>query len=242
MFCKNCGAELQENAKFCPKCGTLVAEKPQAGAGTPATNDLTAKPSAFSADAAAQRAGFAARGNRGAVGTKATPKMLRLLAIAAVALVAIIVFVNVLKGGGSGFGSPEEAFEAYYNGMVQQDYDRSLKAMPDFVIAYLGGEDGAKAYLQQSYRDSYQQYIENGDQITYKAPGSMEADSAIDIIEPDLNNWFGTDVKLDGLAEVKYEFIAQNEDTGTDYSDSGYTEYGIKYKGKWYFVDYLSGM
>ena len=24
MFCRNCGAELQENASVCPKCGTAV--------------------------------------------------------------------------------------------------------------------------------------------------------------------------------------------------------------------------
>ena len=29
MFCKNCGAEIADNAVFCPKCGSKVS--PQAG-------------------------------------------------------------------------------------------------------------------------------------------------------------------------------------------------------------------
>lgn len=28
MYCKNCGAEIKNNAKFCPKCGSLVNEPP----------------------------------------------------------------------------------------------------------------------------------------------------------------------------------------------------------------------
>ena len=26
MFCRNCGAQLKEGAKFCPKCGTPVTQ------------------------------------------------------------------------------------------------------------------------------------------------------------------------------------------------------------------------
>ena len=28
MFCKNCGSELSDSAKFCTKCGTKVEAKP----------------------------------------------------------------------------------------------------------------------------------------------------------------------------------------------------------------------
>ena len=27
MFCKNCGAELKDDVKFCPSCGTAISEK-----------------------------------------------------------------------------------------------------------------------------------------------------------------------------------------------------------------------
>ena len=28
MFCKNCGNKLSDGAKFCPFCGTMIAETP----------------------------------------------------------------------------------------------------------------------------------------------------------------------------------------------------------------------
>ena len=35
MFCKNCGTQLKEGAKFCPKCGTPVTPMPGAGQAGP---------------------------------------------------------------------------------------------------------------------------------------------------------------------------------------------------------------
>ncbi|MGN0361534.1 MAG: zinc-ribbon domain-containing protein [Bilifractor sp.] len=40
-FCKNCGNEFPEGAKFCPKCGAQVEENPTAGSGS--TNQPTGK-------------------------------------------------------------------------------------------------------------------------------------------------------------------------------------------------------
>lgn len=31
MFCKKCGAEIADNAAFCPKCGERVNQVPPAG-------------------------------------------------------------------------------------------------------------------------------------------------------------------------------------------------------------------
>ncbi len=35
MYCKNCGCEIADGAKFCSQCGTLVESEPQTAAGTP---------------------------------------------------------------------------------------------------------------------------------------------------------------------------------------------------------------
>ena len=36
MFCSHCGAQLSENDKFCPKCGTKCMRNPVAGAASEA--------------------------------------------------------------------------------------------------------------------------------------------------------------------------------------------------------------
>ena len=37
MFCKNCGAEINEGAAFCLKCGAKVGLQPEAGSGIATT-------------------------------------------------------------------------------------------------------------------------------------------------------------------------------------------------------------
>ena len=41
MYCKNCGSEIAEGAKFCSQCGTLVESAPQPAA-APVTHDIPA--------------------------------------------------------------------------------------------------------------------------------------------------------------------------------------------------------
>lgn len=38
MFCKNCGAEIDDNAVICPKCGVSVKENKPAASSTDAPN------------------------------------------------------------------------------------------------------------------------------------------------------------------------------------------------------------
>ena len=81
-------------------------------------------------------------------------KKLPVMIGAVVLILAVIMLLrSCAKGPGSGFGSPEEAFDAWMTGFCQQDFDLALRAEPDFVIKYEGGEDRLKETLQRNYNN-----------------------------------------------------------------------------------------
>lgn len=204
-YCYKCGAEMSEEDKFCPECGTAVVELGEKKRETAPVNK----------------------------------KVFAIGAAALIVIVAIVVLVSVLKGSGSGFDSPEEAFEAWMNGYMQHDFDLRLRAEPDFEIKHDGGETEVKKLLQEGYEQQIAKYEESGNTAIYDAVGSytLDKDEAEAVIQH-INNEFDVDAKISEVAVVDYKLTVRTKsgmETDPHYDSSGYA---IKYKGKWYFINY----
>ena len=94
LFCKQCGAQLGEGAKFCPGCGAVVeaAPPPQYGqAAPPPQYGQAAPPPQYGQAAPPPQYGQAAAPKKGL-----SKKLLLIIIIAAVAVAAVLILVNVL--------------------------------------------------------------------------------------------------------------------------------------------------
>ena len=233
MFCSKCGAEIQAGAKFCSVCGT-PAPANDAGAGnktTPLKPGLHASAPNVGAGAAGK-----ARNNKP-------------LLVGAMALVVVVVLLVVLlkgcaggsaKGSKGGFNSPEEAFEAFFNGYSSQDFDLMMSAFPDFWIEYFGGEEAERALLQSNYENDWAGVYADGLQyISYRATGhTMVSDEEAAQVEKDINDGFSVDVHVTEAATVDYELTKNWGPTKDTEDTSAYTGgYAYKYEGKWYYYN-----
>lgn len=64
MFCQKCGNQLEENAKFCPKCGAGVETTPPAQTTAAGSNTVTDAKAAEPVKPVTQTAKAAAAGTR----------------------------------------------------------------------------------------------------------------------------------------------------------------------------------
>ncbi len=246
MFCTKCGAEIAEGSKFCIRCGTPVVNggahaKVERSPANPSSAVLQPD-TALTADAPA--AGPSPEiyvGNTAATPRKRDTK--KLFPLGAAALVIIIAVVLVFfRGPKTGFDSPEEAFDAYNNGIYNHDLDQVLQASPDFLIAYNGGEDSMKANLEASYSDIYAA-PEGAFYFVYRAIGHTSlSEEARETLRSNINAALNTDVKITDAAEIAYECKAKYRDDGHEVpvtSSTGGTVfaggYAIQCKGKWYY-------
>ncbi len=149
MYCKNCGAMVNDGERFCVQCGTgvSVATKAQVEASIPVLHKESVKqqPSPSSrqtAEAVTELTHKSRKGSFwvfGAIGT----------AVGALLLAVILFATGVLSfGSGSlhtnarlecpGFNTPEDAAKAYLIGLKDQDLDmmRSSFAIESYVDHY----------------------------------------------------------------------------------------------------------
>lgn len=215
MYCIKCGNELKEGMKFCTKCGTPVVGN--TGTGEPAKtsvgSEVGKRPKAIS-------------GNKKVFGIGAVA-----------ALIVILVLGSLMKGSGAGFSSPEKAMEAYLDGFSHADFDRMLKAYPDFVVKYNGGKDSLLEGIQSNYNGQFGDYADQGYEFVYKATGhSMLDKDEAKKVEQEINDAFDINVKFPDVATIDYEII-MTHGAETTVSDSHIGGYAVKYKGKWYYFN-----
>lgn len=119
MFCKKCGKELKDGAKFCPYCGTKVEEKPKEKAEEKANAKVKEKEPAMPSD----------ERQDGPPKKSALPLIITLAAVAAVTL-AVVAGI-VLHGGKKG-KTPALA-DIEYAGLetFQSGQDASDEASPE---------------------------------------------------------------------------------------------------------------
>ncbi len=127
------------------------------------------------------KSGLYAQAPNAGAGAAAKARNNKPLLIGAVALVVVVVLLVVLlkgdaggsaKGSKDSFNSPEEAYEAFFNGYSSQDFDLMMSAFPDFWIEYFGGEEAERQQLQSNYENDWAGVYADGLQyISYRATG-----------------------------------------------------------------------
>ncbi len=124
MFCKKCGAQVKDGAKFCHKCGFV----------------MTPSPSMNSPE----------WGQSGAV--KITPPkkskkplililvIAAILIIAAIAVLVILFVLPKLTDSGNGVSSGEKAIETYLEAYAEEDADTMMNLVPADVLENIQDE------------------------------------------------------------------------------------------------------
>ena len=144
MFCKKCGTQLKENAKFCASCGTSVVIEQQDAPVKPVQPQVAADPFAqpVQPQAAAdpfvqpvqpqvapqpQQWGPMMQPTKEKKHGKA-PLVIG-LSIAALVVVLAVVIILLFACGGGGAASAQEAAEAYFEALNEEDFDASGNGM-----------------------------------------------------------------------------------------------------------------
>jgi hypothetical protein len=176
MFCKYCGAPLNDGSRFCMRCGKEVAIAPppvQPQAPIPPQTPVSPQaPVMAQTPAAPQPAAPAviapppvkSQKSRywlfGACGT----------AVGAILLAAILLIAGVFSAGGGriegpGFATPEDAAKAYLEGLKNQDVDAMISAFA--VETYAENYDFAALVERiRSYQPTLEMRMPSGNEYT----------------------------------------------------------------------------
>lgn len=119
MFCKNCGAQISETTRFCPKCGTAATPPPS----------VTSPNSSFSSQ---QSSSFSTTAQSTAAKIKKNP--IQLILIVAGVLVLLIIVIAFCNRSKNGMKSSSEAAGAYLVAAYHEDVDDILDLVPDKVL------------------------------------------------------------------------------------------------------------
>lgn len=137
MFCRNCGAKLEDGANFCWNCGSQVAATETAAntAADRATNTATDRAAAADTAKAAETVGAAkaAKPRRGNAPKNMNDKtrLYVCIAIAAVIVAAIVVCCVLFLGGSSGEYKDKMAQADQF--MTNMDYDNAVMAYNEAI-------------------------------------------------------------------------------------------------------------
>ena len=124
MFCKNCGFQMKDTAKFCPKCGTANTPPPPT---PPQQSNFTPQP-----NTPQQSPSFSSTVQSTAVKTKKNLLPLIIVGVGIVILIVVIIaFCNRSKNG---MKSSSEAAGAYLVAAYHEDVDDILDLVPDEVL------------------------------------------------------------------------------------------------------------
>ena len=173
---------------------------------------------------------------------KLSKKKLSVIGGVALLIVVILVVSSLLKGSGSGFNSPEEAYDAWNNGYYLHDFDLALKAWPDFDIEYQGGEAAVRAKLQSQYdNEGLAEMLADYDSTYgYEAVGHTNfPESQVEELSQKMTNFYGKDIKISDIAIIERQFFSTYGGERLDVENETEQEtdgYAVKYKGKWYYL------
>ena len=255
MFCKKCGTQLNENAKFCAVCGTPVTTNANQQMQQPAQQaagqaDPFAQPqqTASQVDPCAQPQQAMQQGKQVQQQWSPTMKPKKskaplILGIVGAALVVVIALVVVLLfacGGGKGASSPQEAAEAYFAALN----DKDLGDIKDIMYPAVFNE----AYDEDLYEDDefVEMVLETTGPIvdaenpksasfgTVKITDKENASTAtVKSYNSNLKNADGY-VKIEKAADVKGSVVIKVDGEKATYKFSGTV---VMADGKWYIAN-----
>lgn len=230
MFCKNCGFQIKDTARFCPNCGTANTPPPI----PPQPNNFAPQPSNFTPQ---QNSSFSPNAQSIAVKTK---KPLIIVGVGIVILIVIIIafcigFTGHGAGGGSkgGYRKATEAAEAGLTAQYTRDAATMMKLWPEEAKEYY--EDAAnltEEQLQermQSRMDNNRFFSMYGDNISAIVDDNSDPISDIEVIQyvnSILDNYGIT--ADDAIWFADCTLVLDDEEKGS------FDVYVYKYNGRWY--------
>ena len=173
MFCKNCGFQLKDTARFCPKCGTANTPPPippQPSNFTPQPNNFAPQPNNF---APQQNSSFSPNAQSIAVKTK---KPLIIVGVGILILIVIIIafcigFTGRGAGGGSkgGYKKATEAAEAALTAEHTADAATMMKLLPAEGKEYWEDDKNlTEKQLQDYMQNRMNSYSRKYDEVSVK--------------------------------------------------------------------------
>lgn len=214
MFCKNCGAQLNEGAKFCPKCGT------------PAVNG---------------NAGGNSGGYQGGASPVQPQKKPPYLAIGLIAIVVVVVIVLAVVLGKTVFGKGyEKPIKTLMKGVEEQDGEMILSAFSENTIEAMEDQSGLDKKDLEDMMEEQFEYMFSGEdwededvEFKYEIEDSKKLDKDdIKDIEDELKDYW--DVREDISAARELDVSMTIYVDGDEEDDNDATIEVIKVDGKWY--------
>ncbi len=213
MFCKNCGAELKEGARFCDKCGAQQS-------------------------AAVQQKAPAAGGNPGGGAQGASKNNNLILIVGCVAVLAVVILLVSLLFGGGSYKKPIKRLMA---GIQKEDPEKVMDAFPEEMIDEITDmQNATKRELGNELIDTFRSMLDldKGDKlkISYKITDTAKYDrDELEDLRDDLDSYYDIDAKdIKAAKEVDVEIKLKS---GKDKEESEDTLTVVKIGRKWYIVD-----
>lgn len=255
MICKKCGEQLNDNAKFCPKCGEVTgvnSEPAQATNGMPVPPVMGASAPVGGADST----GF---GDKPETPGIMNNKPLLFGIIGGVAVILIVLIIILCSGGGA-----DGVVKDYYKAIQKEDPKKFVSMIPKDIMKDLDEEAGvdkddvidcAEEYIDEAYDKDYYDSLEEryedykeGDKIKVIILDSVKLDKKSDLYDEIIDGIEDSiDSHEDYIDDMKFKEFDVKKISGVmyiDYKIINDTSYpnrfvAFKYKGDWYSWDVI---
>ncbi len=258
MICRKCGTEMDDNAKFCPKCGEVTdvnSESVQETSGSPV-------PPVTETTAPFGEADSTGSGDNPTAPGIMNNKTLLFGIIGGAAVVLIVLIILLCSGGGA-----DDVVKDQYKAIQKEDPKKFVNMVPKDIMKDLEEEAGVDKddlidcveeyideHFDKSYYDSMEELYEDykeGDKIKVMILDSVKLDEKsdqyddmIDNIEDSIDNY------EDYIDDMKFKEFDVKKISGVmciDYkiiNDTDFPKRSIvfKYKGDWYNWDIIESI
>lgn len=227
MFCKNCGFQMKDTAKFCPKCGTASTPPP-----------IPPQPSNFTLQ---QNPSFSPTAQSIAVKTKKNLIPPIIVGVGIVILIVIIIafcigFTGSGAGGGSkgGYKKATEAAEAALTAEHTADAATMMKLLPAEEKEYWEDDKNlTEKQLQDYMQNRMNSYSRKYDEVSVKVDDNsnpIENSKVTERVNSNYLDKYGiTADEVIYYAECGLTLDGEEHDEGNDV-------YVYKYNGRWYSI------
>lgn len=242
MFCKNCGAQMNDNQKFCPNCGTPVQQSE-----TVQTQGNSGQSAGNYAYQQAPAGGYPQ--GTGQSPKKSSGKMPIIIGVIVGVVVLVAAVVGIIFGlqlfrGSNGAGKTGSTYtdpiDSLVEGMEKQDGEIMLNAFSDGTLKSLEEESG---YSRSEIADMLEEMFTSSMGMDVKVGGyqmDFRVDDEEDITGSDLQEIqdqfesAGIDETIEEAKDLELTLIVGMEDVTDETFEDSMDIQVIKIDGKWY--------